>query len=157
MPNIHVRIPKGSFPKDSRQALLRKIHAAATSAEQIAPHPRAQFTCWVVIDEVEAGDWTCGGVDVTAQYLPCIATVHVPCGVLDEASRGRCVELMHAAFEDAMPIDDRRRLATSVVLHEVRDGDWGVGGALWRLPDFAEAAGYAHLQHLVRPAAGECP
>lgn len=157
MPNILVKIPSGSFPKDSRTTLLRKINAAAASAEQIPPDPRKQFTCWVLIDEVEAGGWTCGGLDLTARYLPCMATVYVPCGVLDEASRGRCVALMHAAFEEAMPMDDTRRLATSVVLHEVLDGTWGVGGTIWRLPDFAEAAGYAHLQHLVRPAAGERP
>ncbi|CKU57569.1 Uncharacterised protein [Mycobacterium tuberculosis] len=42
---------------------------------------------------------------------------------------------------------------TSVVLDEVPDGAWGVGGRIWTLPDFARNAGYAHLQHLARSPA----
>lgn len=153
MPNILVKIPQGSFPGDSRATLVKKIRQAASAAEQIPADPAKQFLCWVLIEEIGTGDWTCGGADVTAKFLPCAATVQLPAGVLDEASRGQFVQLMHAAFKASMPAGDQRQLLSSVVLHDVPNGTWGVGGALWKLPDFARAAGYAHLQHLVVEAA----
>jgi hypothetical protein len=38
---------------------------------------------------------------------------------------------------------------SSLVFFPVADGDWGIGGTINLLPDFAAGAGYAHLQHLV--------
>ncbi|HEX7864700.1 MAG TPA: tautomerase [Variovorax sp.] len=152
MPTILVKIPHGSFPGECRAALVRKINEAATATEQMPDDPLARSMCWVLVDEVAAGAWTCGGVDMTTKLLPCTVLAYLPAGVLDDASHGLFVARMHAAFEEAMPADDRRRLATSVVMNEVPDGAWGVGGEVWRLPDFARSAGYAHLQHLVRPA-----
>lgn len=154
MPTILVKIPHGSFPGEHRAALVRKINEAAAAAEQMADEPRARFMCWVLVDEMATGAWTCGGTDVSAQVLPCIALACVPAGVLDDASCAVFVARMHAAFKAALPADDQRRLSTSVVMNEVPDGAWGVGGDIWRLPDFARSAGYAHLQHLVGVAQG---
>jgi phenylpyruvate tautomerase PptA (4-oxalocrotonate tautomerase family) len=149
MPNILVKVPQGAFPGDSRAQLLHHITEAAARAERIPADPRKRFTTWVVIEEVGAGLWSCGGLDLSAQVLPCIAVVHVPGGVLDEASRALYVKLMHEAFGQALPPGDRRQLATSVILHDVPDGAWGGNGTVWTLPILAKAAGYAHLQHLV--------
>ena len=115
MPNILVSIPQGAFPGEARVALVRRINDAAAQAEQIPRDPKKRFLCWVVINQIDSGAWTCGGVDVTPQWLPG---------------------------------DDKRQLATSVVLHEVADGAWGASGVIWKLPDFARAAGFEHLQHL---------
>ena len=87
-------------------------------------------------------------MDVTPQWLPCVVMVYLPSGVLDDAARARYVHLMHDAFKQSLPGDDKRQLATSVVLHEVADGAWGASGVIWKLPDFARAAGFQHLQHL---------
>lgn len=149
MPNILVHIPNGAFPGEARAALVRRISDAAAAAERIPAEPRKRMLCWVVVDEGQAGAWHCGGADITAQMLPCVAMVHLPAGVIDDASRAAYVEAMHKAFEQSQPADDQRRIATSVVLHEVPDGTWGVNGAIWRLPHFAKAAGFVHLQHLV--------
>lgn len=149
MPNILVHIPQGSFPGDARAALVRRINDAAVKAEQIPAAPRKRALCWVLIEEVCAGAWTCGGVDMTVQMLPCVARVYLPAGVLDDGSRAEYVQAMHEAFTQSLPTDDKRQLATSIVLHEVPDGNWGANGAIWRLPQFAKAAGFAHLQHLV--------
>lgn len=86
---------------------------------------------------------------MSTHVLPCIAIVYVPVGVLDEASKALYVKLLHSAFKQALPSDESRQLATSVILHEVANGMWGGNGAIWTLPDLAKAAGYAHLQHLV--------
>jgi phenylpyruvate tautomerase PptA (4-oxalocrotonate tautomerase family) len=149
MPNILVKIPKGSFFAEHRTALLHKLHDAAATAEQIPDDPKKRAVCWVVIDEVEPGSWTCGAADMMAQVLPCIAMIYIPAGVLDGASRASYVNLIHEAFQQALPSTEKRHLATSVVLHDVADGAWGVNGAIWRLPNMAKAAGYAHLQTLV--------
>ena len=152
MPNILVKVPKGAFPGGARANLLRHITDAAATAEQIPADPKKRFTSWVVIDETEAGMWTCSGIDMTSQVLPCIAVVYVPSGVLDAASRALYVKLMHDAFKRTLPTDDKRQLATSVILHDVADGSWGGNGAIWTLLDQTKAAGYAHLLHLIAAA-----
>ncbi|MCO5400634.1 tautomerase family protein [Ralstonia soli] len=149
MPNILVKIPADTFNGAARAALARRITAAAAQAEQIPDDPRRRATTWVVIEEVPAGSWWCGGGEVATQMVPCMAIAHVPAGVLDAAARALFVQQMHEAFAQALPTADGRRVVTSVMLHDVADGTWGVNGALWALPDFARAAGYAHLQHLV--------
>ncbi len=68
---------------------------------------------------------------------------------MDDAARAVYVQALHQAFQRSMPEQDTRRLASSVILQEVADGTWGVNGAIWKLPQFAEAAGFAHLQGLV--------
>ncbi|MGO4326226.1 tautomerase [Cupriavidus sp. 2TAF22] len=148
MPNILVKLPKNSFPTQHREALVRLLNQAAASAEQIPDDAKKRFLCWVVIDEVAPGFWTCGGIDMTAQILPCVAMIYLPAGVLDAATRARYVSLVHDAFRQALPTADQRRLATSVIVHDVTEGSWGANGAIWRLPDFAEAAGFAHLKSL---------
>ncbi|ATQ77258.1 tautomerase [Massilia violaceinigra] len=151
MPNILVKIPKGSFPTEHRTMLVRKLTDAAATAEQIPDDPRKRILCWVIVEEVESGSWTCGAIDMTEQILPCLAMIYLPAGVLDGAARAVFVDLAHQAFKQALPTAEKRQLATSVMLHDVVDGTWGVNGTIWRLPDFAQAAGYAHLQSLVSP------
>jgi phenylpyruvate tautomerase PptA (4-oxalocrotonate tautomerase family) len=149
MPNILVKIPANTLGGDARATLARRVTEAAAQAEQIPDDPRRRATIWVTVEEVPAASWWCGGADVTTQVVPCLAVAHVPAGVLDGAARARFVQQMHEAFAQALSADDARRVVTSVMLHDVADGTWGVNGALWTLPDFARAAGYAHLQHLV--------
>ncbi|CAJ0810497.1 tautomerase family protein [Ralstonia flaminis] len=152
MPNILVKIPADTFDRTARASLARRINEAAAQAEQIPDDPRRRFSTWVVIEEVAAAMWTCGGMDLPAQIVPCMAIVFVPAGVLDADARALFVRLMHDAFAQALPADAGRRVITSVMLYDVADGTWGVNGALWTLPDFASASGYTHLQHLATNA-----
>ncbi len=152
MPSIVLKIPKNSFPGAQRAALVKNINEAAAAAEQMPDDPRKRFLCWVLIDEMESGSVTCGGADVTSLFIPCFAIVHVPEGVLDDAARASYAQLMHSAFQAALPPGEKRRLTTNIVFSTVADGTWGVDGAVWRLPELAKAAGYAHLQHLVKTA-----
>jgi phenylpyruvate tautomerase PptA (4-oxalocrotonate tautomerase family) len=148
MPNIQLKIPQGAFPGDARTALLRNIIDAAATAENIPDDPRKRALCWVAVEETPAGTWVCGSPDMSARLLPCFAVVYVPAGVLTAAARAYYMQLLHAAFQQALPAGESRRLVTSIVLHDVADGHWGVDGALWKLPDFVRAAGYGHLQTL---------
>ncbi len=100
MPNIVLKIPKNSFPAAQRATLVQGINAAAAEAERIPADPRKRFLCWVLIDEIEPGNWTCGGADVTNQFIPCMAVVHIPAGVLDDAARAtytRCPPMRSAS------------------------------------------------------------
>lgn len=146
MPNIVVRVPCGVFTTEGRAILVSGINAAAALAEQIPDEPQKRRLCWVLVDEVASGLWTCGATDMTQQVLPCLVQVFVPVGVLDSKARDLYVKLIHQACQAARPASDQRVLLTSVLLLEVADGAWGVNGAIWRLDDFAQAAGFAHLQ-----------
>ena len=150
MPNIFITIPRNAFPGDARVKLTQRICDAAMEAEQLPDSANARAFCWISVHEADAGALTCGAQDAAASLLPCIALIHVPAGVLDEAARARYVQLVHAAFQQSLPEREKRRCITSVIVHEVSDGHWSVNGQLWKLPDFAKAAGYTHLQHLAR-------
>ncbi|MGH8050801.1 MAG: tautomerase family protein, partial [Arenimonas sp.] len=149
MPNILVKVPKDAFPGIMRSRLMRSITEAAATAERIPADPKKRFTSWVVLEEIEPGMWTCGGTNMSAHVLPCIAVIHVPVGVLDDASKALYVKLVHSAFQQALPSDEKRQLVTSVILNEVANGMWGGNGSIWSLTELAKAAGYEHLQHLV--------
>jgi phenylpyruvate tautomerase PptA (4-oxalocrotonate tautomerase family) len=149
MPNILVKVPKGIFTGDERGRLVAGLNQAAARAERIPDEPRHQALCWVIVEEVDTGDWTCGGGDVSAAVIPIFVIVHVPAGVLDQASRALYVKLIDLAFRDALPAGEKRKVATSVILNDIADGVWGAGGEIWHLPTFAARAGFEHLQHLV--------
>jgi phenylpyruvate tautomerase PptA (4-oxalocrotonate tautomerase family) len=149
MPNIIVQIPKNSFLGDARRVLIKSINDTAARYEQIPDDPRKRGLCWVLINEVETGNLTCGGADVTSMMLPCVAMVYLPEGVLNAQSRADYVKGMHEAFKISLPANENRQAMTSIVLYEIADGTWGANGTIWTLPQFAKAAGFAHLQHLV--------
>ncbi|MFS2125837.1 tautomerase family protein [Pseudomonas sp. Pseusp97] len=144
MPNILIKVPTGAFSEPQRELLLKQVSEAAIAHERIGDDPRQRSLCWVLIEEVRSADWLCGGANVQAQAIPCIVTVMVPAGVLDEQMRSEYVLGLHQAIEQCA--DQGRMLMTSIQLTDIADGTWGANGRLWRLPDFTRAAGYAHLQ-----------
>lgn len=147
MPNIVIRIPAGVLNSDSKRLLSEQINAVAAEVEQIPDHPKNRFLCWVLIDEVAPGNWTCGSQDISADYVPVLIQVHLPVGVLDDAARAQYASGMQQAFATALA-HEKRSVLTSCLFNEVVDGTWGVNGALWQLPDFARHAGFKHLQSL---------
>jgi phenylpyruvate tautomerase PptA (4-oxalocrotonate tautomerase family) len=149
MPNITLKVPQGVLDAARRQQLIAGITAAAARCEQIPDNPRQRFLCWVQVEEVASGHWACGGVDVSPSIIPVLARVDVPAGVLTDEARDRYVELVHRAVVAALA-SETRRITSSCIINEVPDGTWGADGALRRLPDIAAAAGFEHLQHLVR-------
>lgn len=152
MPNIVLKIPKNAFVAEHRAALVQRMHDVAASVERIPADPAKRFLSWVLVDEIDPADWTCGGADVSHRFIPCLAIVYLPAGVLDDAARSRYAKLVQEAFDQSLPDQERRQLVTSLVLNEVADGTWGVNGEIWRLPQFAQAAGFAHLLHLLAEA-----
>lgn len=145
MPNILIKVPTGAFSEPQRERLLKRVSEAAIAHERIGNDPRQRNLCWVLIEEVRAADWLCGGANVHAQAIPCIVMVKVPAGVLDEQMRKDYVLGLHQAIEQCAEPEDGRVLMTSIQLTDIADGTWGANGSLWRLADFTRAAGYGHL------------
>jgi phenylpyruvate tautomerase PptA (4-oxalocrotonate tautomerase family) len=148
MPFITVKVPAGVLCDAAKAALTNGICAAAAECEQVPDDPKMRALCVVTIEETGAGNRTFGGRDLSQMLVPFDATVNIPKGVLDDQSRARFVELLHQAVIDALP-GEKRRITSSFIINEIEDGMWGVSGSLWKLPDFAAASGYRHLQHLV--------
>jgi phenylpyruvate tautomerase PptA (4-oxalocrotonate tautomerase family) len=147
MPNIIVKVPAGVLDDAARSALVAAINDGAAECEGIPPDPAKRWLCWIAIEEIAAGNLTCGGIDPLAASVPVLISVSVPAGVLDDDSRGRYASLMHQAVTGALH-GEKRRIATSCIISDITDGTWGANGRIWRLPQMAAASGYAHLQHL---------
>ena len=153
MPNIIVKVPEGAFDEAGRAALGKGIHAAAKAVEGWGDDPRQEALTWVLVEEVKPGCLFAGGTDQTARIIPVIVFFYPPAGVIDEAGRAEVMRRVHQAVTAAKSTSDPRPVATSIMVWEVADGTWSANGQLWRLPDFARAAGYRHLQHLIEPTA----
>ena len=153
MPNIIVKVPEGVFDEAARVALGKGIHAAVKAVEGWGDDPRQEILTWVLVEEVKQGSFFAGGTDQTARITPVIVFLYPPAGVIDEEGRAEAVRRIHQAVMAAKPADDGRRIATSIMVRDVADGTWGANGEIWRLPDFARAAGYRHLRHLCAPIA----
>jgi phenylpyruvate tautomerase PptA (4-oxalocrotonate tautomerase family) len=149
MPNIIVKAPKGVFDTAARAALARAVTQAAEEVEQIGDDPRHALSTWIAIEEIGEGSFFAGGHDALTRMIPVIVLFYVPAGVLDGAARAEAVRLVQAAIAAAKPSADPRPVIASVIVSDVADGTWGANGTLWHLPDFARAAGYKHLQHLI--------
>ncbi len=148
MPFITVKVPAGVLGDAAKTALTSGICAAAAECEQVPDDPKMRALCVVTIEEIGAGNRTYGGRDLSQMLVSVDAAVNIPKGILDDRSRARFVELLHQAVVDALP-GEQRRITSSFIINEIEDGTWGVSGSLWKLPDFAAASGYRHLQHLV--------
>ncbi|CAN5865878.1 hypothetical protein BH11PSE1_BH11PSE1_11840 [soil metagenome] len=149
MPTIIAKVPQGVFDAPARARLARGLTAAAKAAEQGGDDPRHALVTWVLIDEVAPGGLFAGGGEALERMIPVVVLFHYPQGVLDDPARALAVRLIQEAAAAAKPAADPRPVMTSAILTEVADGTWGATGVLWRLPDFAKAAGFKHLQHLV--------
>jgi phenylpyruvate tautomerase PptA (4-oxalocrotonate tautomerase family) len=152
MPTIIIKAPEGVFDAAAREEIAAGVTAAAKAVEQIGDDPRHEFTTWVVIEEIKRGFLFAGGRDPLSSVIPVLVSFHHPEGVIDQAGREEAVRLVQEAIAAAAPADGRP-VITSVVMSKVADGTWGAAGTIWRLADFARAAGFRHLQHLVQEAA----
>lgn len=146
MPNITLILPADALDPSTRQRLLQAVHTAAVRATGLGPVPAQQRLCWVMLQEIAAGHWLCGGQDISAGGIPCQAEVRIPHGVLDASQRAEYARQLHAAIASCLLPEDPRVLLSSIVLTDVPEGHWAANGRLWELNDFVQAAGYAHLQ-----------
>ena len=148
MPTIVIRIPEGVFDTAARQKLGENVTEVAKAAEQIGDEPHHAMSTWVIIEEIKAGNMFSGGRDPLQAFIPASVFWYYPEGVFDQDGRAEAVRLIQDAIAAAAPADGRR-VISAVAMTQVDDGTWSAAGTMWRLADFARAAGFKHLQHLV--------
>ncbi|MGE8452453.1 MAG: tautomerase [Pseudomonadales bacterium] len=145
MPNILIKVPTGAFAQPQRQQLLQSVSDVAMANEYMGDAPGQRALCWVLLEDVQADEWLCGGLAPHARVVPCIVIVKVPAGVLDAPMRQRYARELHGAITSHLAAEDQRLLLTSIQIEEVVDGTWAANGDIWHLADFTRAAGYGHL------------
>lgn len=149
MPTILVKIPNGSYPGESRKALMRAITDVAIEVEQIGDAPQQQAVTWVAVDELAPGAITAGGNDISDRVMTCVVQAYIPSGVLTGATRKTYVKKLNTAFNSCIPVGDKRVAIVSALLLEMPEGQWGAGDVIWRLPEVTAAAGFKHLQSII--------
>lgn len=145
MPIVRVEVPTGVYDTAATEELIRAVSDAAATAEQMPDDPEHRMGLIVLWDERPEGSIRSNGIDPVGIVAPIFVWMHPPAGVVDDEHVEQLVVTLQACFEAA----SEQPVTVSVVVSEVPDGRWGIGGELQRLPDFARRAGYAHLQHLV--------
>ena len=146
MPQITIKLPAPIIDPDLRRRLAQGVTDVAVAVESIPDRPETRFFCWVIVEAVEPGTWTCGGLQPD-HVVPCYATVLVPEGVLTPDLRRRYVEQLDKAIRCSLGKEFAQRVATSIVIQDVADGTWGANGAVMNLTDFVAKVGFEHLQH----------
>ena len=63
MPLVQVKLIKGVFDQNQKQEMVHKITETMVGIEGEALRP----VTWVIVEEVESGDWGIGGRGMTAQ------------------------------------------------------------------------------------------
>ena len=63
MPMVQVKLIKGVFDTDQKQEMIHKITETMVGIEGEALRP----VTWVIVEEVESGDWGIGGHGLTTQ------------------------------------------------------------------------------------------
>jgi phenylpyruvate tautomerase PptA (4-oxalocrotonate tautomerase family) len=145
MPIVRVEVPSGVYDAATTEELIRAVSDAAATAEQMPDDPEHRIGLIVLWDERPAGSIRSNGIDPVGIVAPVFVWMHPPEGVVDDHHVDQLAATLQSVFEQAAA----QAVTVSLVVSEVPDGRWGIGGQLQRLPDFARRAGYAHLQHLV--------
>jgi 4-oxalocrotonate tautomerase len=63
MPFVNVKLIEGVFNQDQKQEIITKITEAMVDVEGEAMRP----VTWVVVEEVNSGEWGIGGKGLTTQ------------------------------------------------------------------------------------------
>jgi 4-oxalocrotonate tautomerase len=69
MPLIQVRVIKDVFDKDQKRQIIRKLTDAMVAIEGENMRP----VTWVVVEEVDSGDWGIGGNALTTADVRALA------------------------------------------------------------------------------------
>lgn len=149
MPNIFIKVPGGVFDAVELDNIARGVSDAACAAEGIPDNPDQRMLTWVMIEEIKAGHVFSGGQKIVPDLIPVVVQFHAPEKVLDEDRRVIAADGVHTAIVSAVNRAKQASILTSCMLLDVPDGHWGAQGQIWMIGQFAQAAGYEHLQHLV--------
>jgi phenylpyruvate tautomerase PptA (4-oxalocrotonate tautomerase family) len=145
MPNIIVKVPKKILDSQQITSLGREITKAAHRAEGIPDDPAHHRLTWVMVEEVEASHIFVAGNEVVPKAIPIIVMFYPPQNVLDSERREIAAREVHIAILKAAPEELHQRIASSCMIFDVPEGNWGGNGEIWTLDKISAIAGYEHL------------
>lgn len=137
MPMIEVAAPAGALPPETRDKLMKRLTDTLLKWEG-APEGNtfAQAIAWAYFHEMPAGHFYVGGAAVADLRLRLKVTT--PEGMLnDETRKGVVEEIGRIVDEEIGP--KASGLNHWVLLREIKDGNWGAGGRIFRRTDIIAA------------------
>jgi phenylpyruvate tautomerase PptA (4-oxalocrotonate tautomerase family) len=145
MPMVTVTAPKGALNAQQRAELSEKLTRVLLRLEsgmqEESENPAARSISQVLIHEIEPTAWAVGGkfdnsfVSEGGRFL---TVVTVPEHALKgEDKKERMVAAVHDTFREVLklPPENGIKWSPGVIVQEVPDGNWGVGGTIRRMPD----------------------
>lgn len=146
MPFTRIALSPGAFDADRLQGFVTAVTDAAMRAESVPEGDAAlRRRSIVMLDEKAPGTLLWGAELLDEQIRGVFADFYGSAGVLDAARKARFTAEFHAAAQSATAADDQRLIVSSVIFHEVPEGNWGRSGVIARVPDMAHSAGFTHL------------
>lgn len=152
MPMITARLTPGAFDAAAKAALARGLTAAACKAEGMADTPKAWSQALVMFQELASGTFFVAAEPAERRVRGVFVTYELSAGIIDAARKAAFAAEVQAAAETAAAPGDGRRVVTSAVIQEVPEGQWAQMGSIWRLPEIAAAAQFAHLAPIAQQA-----
>lgn len=145
MPYSHITLSPDAIDQDHLPHFIHAVNLAAMRAESVPDTPEGRRRSLVVLHHATAGSILWGGDILDAHLRAILVDFTCSRGILDGARKERLVADIQAAAESASDTADGRAVFTSVIIHEVAEGDWGRAGSVRRLPEMARDAGFEHL------------
>ncbi len=140
MPMIELTFEEGALTDDARADLVEGLTAALLRAEGAPDNELSRSITWAYVDERPAGSINVGGSPADAPRYRVKLTV--PEGALDDERKAQIVEAATKLIleaEGAAPDDPAAAFRVWVIVREVKDGNWGGAGRIFRLRDIAKA------------------
>ncbi len=151
MPLIHLTLTHDAVDGPGRQALIQAITRAAGRAEGTPDTPEANRRCVVVVHDQPSGTVFFGAERLDQQIRAVFVDFSCSAGVLDAARKETFAAELQAAALATTRSGDARPITTSVIFHEIPEGQWGREGSIRRLPYMAHVAGFQHLTGIAAP------
>jgi phenylpyruvate tautomerase PptA (4-oxalocrotonate tautomerase family) len=150
MPLMYLHLTPNAFDAAEKRQIAELITEASLRAESIPDEPERRLRSLLFIEETPAAHFYAGGLSGESLVRGVFLHLHVGVGVMDGARRAQLIADVHAAVEQVArngnAANDRRHVATSVVITDVPEGFWGQQGSVRRLPQMAAVAGFEHLR-----------
>lgn len=142
MPLVRITYPRGALTQEHKRALASELTDVVLDAEVDAITPSGKMVTVVQFLEVAADDWAVGGQlrsDAADRPSPYVVDVIVLEGLLEGARRGDVHRRVTEGFRRALGDGDPSLpLRVWVLVHEVREGSWGVAGRTVSALDVAQ-------------------
>ncbi len=145
MPIIDIRYPEGRLDKVAKTALAGKLTEALIRMEGGANTHKGRAFAWVLFTEIAADDFWVGGrtnqefVSAPGAFF---VRVLIPEGYMNAAHKTEVHAWVTQAIVDVTALEARAvGESVLVVIEEVKERNWGAGGATISLDSIADAVG----------------